>query len=255
MNVRPLRLIAGPRDRLPLVHVPLLDDLHHLAERRGERIAAIDHDTMTLLGAIGIYPDRNEGSAFYHLDHIDVLPAYTGMGVDAFLMEQAGVYLRERHVTRLKFGTSPLLTANAELYVIQFGARYRWREGARTPAGQPWPYVACECDFDDPLARALDLMEEDVAARSVLDWVAGRPVPRARVTYSGPLSVLLPDLDGESLAAAEERDPAFLPTLHDVFHALHVHGYGFAWFDRLSDARDQPGQPTCYYIMKRVVSF
>jgi hypothetical protein len=255
MNVRPLRLIAGPRDRLPMVRVPLLDDLHHLAERRGERIAAVDHDTMTLLGAIGIYPGRDEGGPFYRLDRIDVLPAYKGMGIDAFLMEQAGAYLQERHVTRLTFGTSPLLTANAELYVIQFGTRYRWREGARTPAGQPWPYVACECDFDDPLARPLDMLEEDVAARSVLDWVEGHPVPRPPAAYSGPLSVLLPDLDGESLAGAEERDPSYLPLLYDVFHTLHVHGYGFAWFDRLSDPRNGPGNPTCYYIMKRVVSF
>jgi len=238
-----------------MVRVPLLDDLPRLAERRGERIAAIDTDTMTLLGAIGVYPDRDEGGAFYHLDHIEVLPAYKGMGVDAFLMEQAGAYLKEHRVTRLKFGTSPLLTANAELYIIQFGTRYRWREGTRTPAGQPWPYVSCECDFDDPLARPLDMMEEDVAARSVLDWAEGRPMPRARVSYSGPLSVLLPDLDGEALAAAEERDPSFLTLLYDTFHALHVHGYGFAWFDRLSDAGAEPGHPACYYAMKRVVSF
>jgi GNAT superfamily N-acetyltransferase len=255
MNVRPLRLIAGPRDRLPMVRVPLLDDLHRLAERRGERIAAVDYDTMTLLGTIGIYPDRDEGGPFYHLDHIDVLPVYKGKGIDAFLMEQAGAYLREHHAARLKFGTSPLLTGNAELYVIQFGTRYRWREGTRTPGGQPWPYVSCECDFDDPLARPLDMREEEVAARSVLDWVDGRPAPRPRVAYSGPLSVLLPDLDGEDLAAAEERDPSFLPLLFDVFHTLHVHGYRFAWFDRLTDAKGEPGCPSCYYIMNRVVSF
>jgi hypothetical protein len=251
MNVRPVRLISGTRDRLPMVRVPLLEDAHRLAERRGERIAAYDADGMRLLGVIGVYPDRDEGGPFWHLDHLDVLPECRGTGVDAFLLEQAGSFIREHRASRLRFGTSPLLTGNAELYVIQFGARYRWREGARTPAGLPWPYVSCECDFDDPLARPLDLAEEDVAAASVLDWAAGGPVPRA-VAYTGPLAVLLPDLDAASVAAAEERDPGFLPTLYGAFHALHVHGYGFAWFDRLSAPA---GGATCYYVMKRVVSF
>lgn len=255
MNVRPVRLIAGPQDRLPMIRVPLLDDLEHLKERRGEKIAAVDFDSMALLGTISIYPDRDEGGHYFHLAGLDVLPEHKGAGIDAFLMEQAGLYLRERKVTRLKFGTSPLLTGNAELYIIQFGTRYRWREGTHTPEGRPWPYVSCECDFDDPVARPLDLLEEEVALRSVLDWVDGCPVPRRNVTYSGPLSVLLPDLDGEALAAAEERDPSFLALLYDVFHSLHVHGYGFAWFDRLSTGIVRPGSPSCYYIMKSVVAF
>ncbi len=175
------------------------------------------------------------------------------MDVEGFLLEEAGRFLRSRRITRLKFGTSPLLTRNAWLYVTRFGCRYRWREGTRTPEGLPWPYVSCECDFDDPLAHPLDLREDQVQERSVLDWRGGRPVPRARLVYSGPLSMVLPDLDSDALSEAARRDPGFLPTLYSAFHALHTHGYGFAWFDRLSvsagDAR------AWYYVMKRVVAF
>ena len=84
-------------------------------------------------------------------------------------------WLRAHKMTRLKFGTSPLLTRNAWLYITRFGSRYRWREGARTPDGRPWPYVSCECDFDDPLAHPLDLREDQVPQRSVLHWKDGRP--------------------------------------------------------------------------------
>jgi GNAT superfamily N-acetyltransferase len=259
MSVRPVPLIAGPRKGKPPVREALLDDLRHLKERHGEMIAAVDEDTGNVIGTIGIYPDRDEGGACFHLAGIEVQPGHGQEGIDALLLEEAGRYLRAHHTTRLKFGTSPLLTRSAALYVTRFGARYRWREGTRTPDGQPWPYVACECDFDDPLARPLDLREEEVPGRSVVEWNAGQPSPRARLVYSGPLSVLLPELDGDALARARETAPGFIATLFSALHSLHVHGYEFAWFDRLpgpgDDAGADPAAPRWYYIMKRIVAF
>jgi hypothetical protein len=250
VSVRPVPLIDGPRAGLPPLRAALLDELRRLKERRGEMIAAVDDDTGEVVGTIGLYPDRDDGGKFSHLAGIDAAPGYAA-DVETFLLEEAGTWLRARRMTRLKFGTSPLLTRNAWLYITRFGSRYRWREGARAPDGRPWPYVSCECDFDDPLAHPLDLREDQVPQHSVLDWKDGRPALRDGLVYSGPLSIMLPDLDSDSLADAGRRDPGFIATLYSAFHELHLHGYGFAWFDRLAAPADGPW----YYVMKKVVTF
>jgi hypothetical protein len=252
MNVQPMRCIAGSGGRLPPAPTPFLGDIPHLRERHGEKIAAMDTATGAIMGAIGLYPGRDEGGVFYHLSGLEVAPEARAAGIDAFLFEEAGRYMREHKAARLKFGTSPLLTGNAELYVTRFGTRYRWREGIRTSEGAPWPFVACECDFDDPLARSLDLRDDEVESRSVLAWKEGRPIPRARVAYSGPLSILLPELSSDTLATAA-GEPGYLSALFDAFHALHVHGYSFAWFDRLPGSVLSRGSPAYFYVMKRTV--
>jgi hypothetical protein len=258
MNVKFARLIsakrAGPWEGLATAPPGLLDDLTFLRERRGEKIVALDAESGAPLGWIGLYPDRDEGGLFFHRAGIEVPPVYRGMGIDSGLMEETGRYMRTRKATRLKFGTSPLLTENAELYITRFGTRYRWREGVKTPGGRPWPCVTCECDFDDPLARTLDLLDDEVISRSVIDWEGMKPLPRKGVVYSGPLSVLLPDLSSEELNRAVEGVPRFLETMHSVFQQLFLHGYGFAWFDRLAPAASAKGAPSCCYVMSRVLA-
>ena len=222
-------------------------------------IAAVDDERDALLGTIGIYPGRDDGGTCFHLTEMELEPGAVERAIDAALLEEAGRYLRAHRTTRLKFGTSPLLTHNAGLYITTFGSRYRWREGTGTPNGLPWPSVACECDFDDPLARPLDLREEEVLDRSVLEWDGGRPRMRPRLVYSGPLSVVLPSLDSATLARAKTQDPVFIATLYAAFHSLHLHGYGFAWFDRLPGPAEPPAaadpDPRWYYVMNRVVAF
>lgn len=254
MKVRFVRIISDSREDLLQGRALSLDELRSLRERSGEMIAAVDPAGSALIGWIGVYPDRDEGGHLFHLADIDVLPGHRGEGIDAALMEEAEKLIRERKVSRLTFGTSPLLTGNAELYVTRFGTRYRWREGTRTPEGRPWPYVSCECDFDDPVARPLDLRMDEVIPRSVIDWVGIRPMPRQKIVYSGPLSILLPDLTSDALVDADLRDPSFLPTLYHVFHTLFLHGYDFAWFDRLSPSAAPTDGPRCYYVMKRVLA-
>jgi hypothetical protein len=190
----------------------------------------------------------------FRLADIDVLPGHREEGIDHALMQEAGRFIRERRLSRLKFGTSPLLTGNAALYITRCGTRYKWREGTRTPEGRPWPYVSCECDLDDPVERPLDLRADEIVPRSVIDWEGVRPLPRLKVVYSGPLSILLPELTRDSLVEADARDPEFLPTLYKVFHGLFLHGYDFAWFDRLPPSAASSGGPQCYYIMKRVLA-
>jgi len=201
-----------------------------------------------------MYPGKDEGGRFFHLAGIAVQQEHGATDVAAALLEETGRFIRERKVARLKFGTSPLLTTDAELYITRFGTRYRWRGGIRTPGGRPWPHVACECDFDDPLARSLDMRDDEVIAKSVVAWEGRQPLPRPRVVYSGPLAVLLPQLDSETLAQAGERDTRFLPALSSLFHGLFIHGYDFAWFDRLPAAVAPPGGPWFYYIMKPIVA-
>jgi GNAT superfamily N-acetyltransferase len=250
MNLRFERLVAGARSRAEGLPPVLSADLARIRERRGEKIAAFDGDSGELLGWVALYPDRTSLGAF-NLAGLEVVPAWRWQGVEAALFEAAGTFLKERHASRLRFGTSPLLTATAELYVTHFGTRYRWHEGVRTPHGQPWPYVSCECDFSDPIARPSDMDEQESTARSVLDWQGLTPVAREHLVWSRPLTVLLPELSAETLTVAAVRDPEFLPTLYGVFQALSAHGYGFAWFDRLSTGGVADG-PRFSYLMHRV---
>jgi hypothetical protein len=254
MSLRFQRLIGGDPADLPEGLPGLLDDLRFLKERRGEKIVAVEEGSEELVGAIGLHPERDEGGLFYRLSGIEVAAGHRQEGLEEALLVEAEKYLRAARATRLKFGTSPLLTAAAELYVTRFGAHYRWREGARTADRRPWPYVTCECDFDNPLARPLDLRDEEVAGRSVLDWSTGRPSRRPRVVYAGPLAVLLPDLARDDIARAAAADASFLPSLYDAFHELFRHGYGFAWFDRLPPSAVAAGGVRFYYVMNRLLA-
>ncbi len=252
MDMKSVLLIGGPRKGRPEAPGSLLDDLRRLEERRGEMIAAVD-ESGEIRGTAGLFPDRDEGGKFYHLAGLQLEEPRAAGDVDVFLMEAAGRYLQGRKVTRLKFAASPLLTRGAWLYVNQFGTRFRWREGSRTPEGTPWPYVSCECDFDDPLGRPLDLRDEEVPGRCLVGWEKGKPLRRTDLRFSGPMCVSLPDIEAEGLAALA-RDPGVISILYSAFQDLHVHGYEFAWFDRLKGAEDSDGGPRWYYLMKRVVS-
>jgi hypothetical protein len=248
-----LRLISGSREGFAPLDA-FHDELRHLKDRRGEKILALEAHSGELLGSLSLYPDHDQGGHFFRLAAVDILHGDRGNDVEASLLEEAGRYIGERGMTRLKLATSPLLTRNAALYITRFGARYQWREGVRTPEGKPWPYVSCECDFDDPCARPLALREEEVVPRSVLDWSDLQPLPRRDVLYTGPLSVLLPELTPDTLREADRREPDFLPRLYFVFHTLFVHGYEFAWFDRLPQPALPAGGPPFYYVMKSALA-
>ena len=254
MDVRFLRLVGGAGGGLPDAPPGLLDDLRFLRERRGEKIAAVDGESGKILGAVAVHPDRDDGGTYFRLARIDVVAGHRSEGLEAALLGETERYIRSNRASRLKFGTSPLFTAHAELYVARFGTRYHWRVGARTPDGQPWPHVSCECDFDDPLARPLDLRDEEIAERSVIEWAGGTPSRRRGIVYAGPLSVLLPDLDAEEISRAAAANAAWLPTLYDAFHELSRHGYGFAWFDRLPAPAGSAGGARWYYVMSRVLA-
>lgn len=273
MTVRFVRLIAEGREDLwtgqqdfsrlfglsgsvPRQGAPYgpLEHLRYLKARRGEKIVALDGETGSLLGWVGLFPDRDEGGAFYRLAGIEVHADHRGRGVGSGLMEEAERYLRAHHAARLRFGTSPLLTQNAGLFLRRFGTRYRWKEGVRSPEGRPWPYVACECDFDDPLPRPLGLRDEEALERSVLRWEGLTPVARTPEVHAGTLFVVLPALTTARLAEAVQSVPGFLEILSDVFQGLFVHGYGFAWFDRVpagGGSADGGLSGLSYYAMVR----
>ena len=116
----------------------------------------------------------------------------------------------------------------------------------------------------------------EAETRSVLSWDGGLPIRRPDIVYSGALSVVLPPFTTVTLAQAMQAVPRFLETLYAAFEELFLHGYGFAWFDRLPgrdaegrpwtrtserpppgrDAEGQPsgspeGRPFWYYVMSR----
>ncbi|MBE3065048.1 MAG: hypothetical protein IMZ69_08530 [Spirochaetes bacterium] len=76
------------------------------------------------------------------------------------------------------------------------------------------------------------------------------PVPRPPFVYTGTLFVVLPVLTSALLAEAVQSVPMFLETLSAVFQELHVHGYTFAWFDRVPSAA---APPLSYYAMSRLM--
>jgi GNAT superfamily N-acetyltransferase len=248
MNVAYVRLLSSRREdiwRGPGTHA---EELRRLREKRGEKIAAIDPQNERLLGWISVYPERDAGGVFFALAGIEVLPAWRGMGIGTGLISHAGDYLREHKTARLKFGTSPLLTWNAGLYMRHFGMRYSWKEGVRTPDGKPWPYVSCEWDLDNPLVKPLELMQDELEARSAIDWSGADPAPRRGLVYSGPLFLPLPDLTNDDLAGLAERKPEVLVTMHRVFHELFRHGYRFTWFDAIPSASAPLGR--WFYFME-----
>ncbi|HUI70955.1 MAG TPA: GNAT family N-acetyltransferase [Spirochaetia bacterium] len=247
MNVAYVRLLASRREDLwrgPGTHA---EELRRLREKRGEKIAAVDPETERLLGWISVYPEKDAGGVFFALAGIEVLPAWRGMGIGTGLVSQAGEYMREHKTARLKFGTSPLLTWNAGLYMKRFGMRYIWKEGVRTPDGKPWPYVSCEWDLDDPLVKPPDLRQEELSARSALDWNGPDPAARRGLVYSGPLFLPLPEISNDDLADRAERRPEFLVTMYRVFQELFRHGYRFGWFDTNPTAVSP--QHRCFYFM------
>jgi len=109
MTVRSVPLISGPRTGRPPIPDSLAGELRRLEERRGEMIAAVDAVSAQVLGTVGLYPDRDEGGTFYHLAGMQMGPGPRVADLDVLLLEKAGLFLKNRRVTRLKLGTSPLL--------------------------------------------------------------------------------------------------------------------------------------------------
>jgi GNAT superfamily N-acetyltransferase len=245
---------AGAVSRASLTHGSAgargpVDHLAYLKERHGEKIVAVDRASNAVLGWIGVFPDRDARGPFFHLAGIEVHADHRGCGIGSALMAEARGYVLARHVSRLRFGTSPLLVPCAALYVRRFGTRYRWKEGVRLADGRPWPCVSCECDFGDPLPDSRELAPGEAEGRSVLSWDGGLPVRRPGIVYSGALSVVLPPFTTAALAQAMQSVPRFLETLHAAFEELFLHGYGFAWFDRLPEAAGS--RPLWYHVMTR----
>ncbi|OHD68007.1 MAG: hypothetical protein A2177_07855 [Spirochaetes bacterium RBG_13_68_11] len=254
---------AGAMARASLTHGSAgtkgpVDHLAYLKERHGETIVAVDRSSDDLLGWIGVFPDRDSRGAFFHLAGIEVHADHRGCGIGTALMTEVRGYVAGRRASRLRFGTSPLLVPCAALYMGRFGTRYHWKEGVRLADGRPWPCVSCECDFEDPLPESRELAIGEAETRSVVSWDGGLPVRRPGIVYSGALSVVLPPFTTATLTHAMQTVPRFLETLYAAFDELFLHGYGFAWFDRLPgrDAEGPPsggpeGRPFWHYVMSR----
>jgi GNAT superfamily N-acetyltransferase len=224
------------------------DYYDYIQSQSGEIIALLD-DGSRILGWIGLIPGMDERGRCYTLSGQEVSPEYRRQGLGVRLMEEARDYLRGRRTARLKFGTSPLLTANAALYITKFGTRYTWNNKVRLADGARWPYVACECDFAHPVGKPPELSALDIRRISLLDWrgysprLAAGPLPARRA------ALILPALTRRRLDALIDEKKEFLKSVFSLIDSLHSRGFGFAWFDRLPASRSERYY---YYLTKSV---
>ncbi len=204
----------------------------YLKAQNGEKIAFVNSND-EILGWIGLIPDQDRRGKYYILSGHEVRSDYRGLGIGAKLLEEAKKYLKKYQASRLKFGTSPLLTVNASLYITRYGAQYTWNDKIKLADGKPWPYVSCECNFNNPLKKPLELSSRNVLAANLLEWDGLRPKPIKFVRYTGGLSILLPPISKSQLRTATDNIDGFLETTFNLFDSLNRTGYGFIWFDKL----------------------
>ncbi len=209
-----------------------IEHFKYIKSHHGEKIAITKNDEIT--GWIGLIPDTDSKGKYYTLSGHEVSSDYRRQGIGLKLLEESRSYILNHHASRLKFGTSPLLTINSFLHITKMGTRYTWNNKIKLTEGVPWPYAACECDFNNPMQKPAELEHLDILSINFLDWDDYRPVPREPPGYYRQISVLLPPITKQRLNTSMERIHGFLKILFNFFDSLNRKGYGFAWFDKIS---------------------
>ncbi|GAH47284.1 unnamed protein product, partial [marine sediment metagenome] len=220
----------------------------YIKAQKGEKIALVDNSNK-ILGWIGLIPDTDGRGKYFILSGHEVHSDSRGQGIGSRLMEEAQSYLTVLYVSRLKFGTSPLLTINASLYITKFGTCYTWNNKIKLADGSPWPYVTCEWDFNNPLSKPAELTTMDILSINILQWRGYQPIPLEAARYPAKVSVLFPPTTKYELKTAIDRNEGFLKTLFEIFDSLHKKGYGFTWFDKI---RIEEGLFYYYYMTKEL---
>jgi len=225
------------------------DYYDYIQSHSGEILALLDQEN-AILGWIGLIPGSDERGRYYTLSGQEVSPDYRRQGIGVRLLEEAREYLQHRRAVRLKFGTSPLLTANASLYITKFGARYTWNNKIKLADGSPWPYVSCECDFSRPVGKPPELAALDIRRLCLLDWQGYVPRINRDLRPTRQAALILPTLTRRHLDAVIDRVEGFLGTFFSLLDSLTRQGFGFAWFDRL----DSNGEERFYSYMTKSVN-
>jgi GNAT superfamily N-acetyltransferase len=222
------------------------DYYDYIQSHSGEIIALVD-DRSRILGWIGLIPGIDERGRYCTLSGQEVSPEHRRQGIGVRLLDEARGYLQRRRTTRLKFGTSPLLTANASLYITKFGTRYTWNNKIKLADGSPWPYVACECDFTHPVQKPAELAALDIPRISLLDWPGDRPRVNGTLRPVRRAALILPALTRRRLDSLIDNVEDFLDTIFSLLEFLNSQDFGFAWFDRLPGT----GEERYYYYLTK----
>jgi GNAT superfamily N-acetyltransferase len=224
------------------------DYYEYIQTHSGEIIALFNGDDC-VLGWIGLIPGADERGRYYTLSGQEVSSLHRRRGIGVRLLEEARSYLHSHRARRLKFGTSPLLTANASLYITKFGTRYTWNRKIKLADGSPWPYVTCECDFSHPIQKPPELAAMDIRGVSLLDWQDYVPRVNDSLRPARSATLILPALTHQRLNALIDEVNDFLKNTFSLLDSLNDQGFGFAWFDKLPDSADERYY---YYLTKRV---
>jgi GNAT superfamily N-acetyltransferase len=116
------------------------EHFEYISSEKGEIILA--HKESEIYGWIGLIP-RNTS---YELAGIEVHMNHRNKGIGKELMKCAKEYVIEKGCATIEFGTSPLLSSNALLYLHENRAHYKYSKGIMLDANKniPWPYVECK---------------------------------------------------------------------------------------------------------------
>jgi len=182
VNYKLIRLIEAHKDEIWLdqnsydlffkeVGAPNQPKEHfqYIKSKNGEMIIANKENE--IFGWIGLIPENNA----CELAGIEVNKNARNMGIGKALMNEAKLYLLERNLEYLYFGTTPLFTSNSLLYLHEYNAKYIYNSEIYIDKENtiPWPYVECTIDFK---SNKEYYVLPDTGIASVINWKDNNPI-------------------------------------------------------------------------------
>lgn len=210
---------------------PPAEHLDFIKRNNGE-IMACTNEASEILGWLGLIPKGDSAE----LAGIGTNRKYRNTGVATELLNWAEGYLLDKGISSLQFQTSPLLTANALLYLRQCDAVYTYHDGIFVGRDNdiPWPLVDCTMRLPRVRNRARDEIPEDL--RSVLSWRGHTATVEKELLQqsSEHKAMALPELNIQDILAEMRRDNVdFLFRIAEVFRELTKEEYRIIGYDLL----------------------
>jgi len=210
---------------------PPAEHLEFIKRNHGE-IMACTNDASEILGWLGLIPEGDSAE----LAGIGTNRKFRNTGVATELLNGAEAYLLGKGVSNLRFQTSPLLTANALLYLRQSNTDFTYHDGILVGKDNdiPWAVVDCSMRLPRVRNRARDEIPEDL--RSVLSWsgLTATVEPEVLQQSSEYKAIALPELNIQDILAEMKKENVdFLFRTAEVFRELTRLEYRIIGYDLL----------------------